>query len=596
MDTNIKKIDGFPRVAPNPANIPEFLRHKPWASWTAEPRPDQPGKYNKAPRNPVTGARVGANEPSKFGTYEEAVAALDTGNFSGLGVLLTGNGLVGIDIDDFKATFEALPQVKAWVAKARSAGAYCEFSPSGTGLRLFMRGALPGRGRKSGSLEIYGDARFLTVTGKSIKGGGMELIDGQALIDECLALLPKKAEKPAPVALGNAAADPAQVEILAKRIAEKESALWAGEWQRMETDFGSTGYPSQSEADFAICGHIAREAVRAGVADDALPDCVMSVFERSGLYREQKRTQVAEYAIPKIIAAVLADKAKALQQADKVAQMPEGEELASHEPGDILAGRQFARAMRGKMLYAGMAGRWLRWDATRWVWCDCGEEMAAAKRVAGKVLGHAATLFASDPKKHSALLAFGKRLQNLPRLQAMIELAKSEDGMALGHLSELDSDPWLLGVRNGVVNLKDGGLLAPDPAMRITRQVAAEYHDNAQCPRWLEFLDQVFEVSPIAQRQQMGMFDSQPRPSVFGLDDYVFGRLLNRDGADFVAEWLSPANVYRLALYIHAECEKNRTGEVFQPNSYLVLLPQAIIDLPLNVGPNVGCHHRNVGR
>lgn len=494
---NINKIDGFPVVEPHPDNIPDDLKQMRWAVWIAEPKTDKngeiiPGEFNKPPRNPVTGIKAGANDPANFSTYQEALNALDSGKFSGFGPVLDGSGIVSFDIDKFKATFEAMPQVKAWVAKARAAGAYCEFSPSGKGLRLYVRGKLPGQGRKVGRLEVYAQDRFMTATGKTVKGSGMTLINGQELINEYLAMLPEENPKAAPVMLGNAAADPAQVEVLAKRMADKQASLWAGDWELVETDFGTTGYPSQSEADFAMCGYIAREALRLDVTDESLPDTVMSVFERSGLYREKKHKQVAEFAIPKIIAEVLADKAEAVEKANQVAQTPEGEELATHEPGDILAGRTFARAMRGKLRYMGAADKWLTWDGARWAWCACGEEMAAAKKVAGKILDHAAKLFASDPTRYKKLIAFATSLQNLKRLQAMIELAKSEDGMAIGHMSELDSDPWLLGVRNGVVNLKDGGLLAPDPAMLITRQAAAEYHDDAQCPKWLEFLNQIF--------------------------------------------------------------------------------------------------------
>lgn len=489
----IFKIDGFPVVEPRPEKIPEFLQRKPCATWTAEPKEGQPGKHNKAPRHPVTGIKVGANNPDNFGTFEQAVAALETGKYSGIGVLLTGDdSLVGVDIDNYEATFAQMPQVKAWVAKARKAGAYCEVSPSGKGLRLFIGGTLPNGGRKSGSLEIYARGRYLTVTGKTAKGFGMGLIDGQALINEYLEMLPAEVEKTAPVMLGDAAADPSQVEAIAKRVAAKQASLWAGDWERVETDFGATGYPSQSEADFAMVGHITREAVRAGVVDESLPDTVMSVFERCGLYREKKHKQVAEYTIPKIIAEALADKTEAVEKAQQVTQTPEGEELATHEPGDILAGKTFARAMRGKLRYMGAADKWLRWDGMHWAWCACGEEMAAAKRVAGKILEQASKLFASDPNRYKKLMALATSLQNLKRLQAMIELAKSEEGLAIGHMSELDSDPWLLGVRNGVVNLKDGGLLAPDPAMLITRQAAAEYHDDAQCPKWMEFLGQIF--------------------------------------------------------------------------------------------------------
>lgn len=132
------------------------------------------------------------------------------------------------------------------------------------------------------------------------------LIDAAYQAAGCPPVAKKKAVA---IALGYAVADPAQVQTLAKRIADKQPALWTGEWQRVETDLGSAGYPSQSEADFAMCGYVAREAMRIGVADDALQDCVMSVFGRSGLYREDKHKRVAERDIPKIVAKVLADKA-----------------------------------------------------------------------------------------------------------------------------------------------------------------------------------------------------------------------------------------------------------------------------------------------
>jgi putative DNA primase/helicase len=79
--------------------------------------------------------------------------------------LLTGNGIVGFDLDDCKDLFGPRPEVQQWVANALYAGAYCEWSPSGKGLRLFMRGTLPGTGRKQGNLEIYDQGRFLTITG-----------------------------------------------------------------------------------------------------------------------------------------------------------------------------------------------------------------------------------------------------------------------------------------------------------------------------------------------------------------------------------------------------------------------------------------------
>src|SRR5690606_38541248 len=126
-----------------------------------------------------------------------------------------------------------------------------------------------------------------------------------------------------------------------------------------------------------------------------------------------------------------------------------GKTLAEHEPGDIMAARVFGQTYRGKLLYVTPAGRWLVWDGTRWVWAARGEEMSAAKDLADKVLTWAVDLTKQDAEKHKKRLAFAIRLQNLPRLEAMLALAKSEPGMSLGHMTELDADPWLLGVRNG---------------------------------------------------------------------------------------------------------------------------------------------------
>ena len=155
-------------LPPLPENIPQALKLQPWAIWIAEPRPNNPNKFNKAPRSPSGGYKIGANKPELFGTFDSAYAAYERGGYTGIGVLLTGNGIVGVDIDDVDATYEAQPYVKHWVESALTAGAYCEYSPSGTGLRLFMTGKLPGKGRKSGPLEIYDDVRFLTVTGHVI--------------------------------------------------------------------------------------------------------------------------------------------------------------------------------------------------------------------------------------------------------------------------------------------------------------------------------------------------------------------------------------------------------------------------------------------
>lgn len=490
MDTiNIKKINDYPAITPRLDTIPEFLKELPWAVWTAEPRHGQPGKYNKAPRNPVTGIKIGADKPDLFGAYDEAVTALITGKYSGIGVLI-GGGITGVDIDSLRATRQARPEVEEWISKTREAGAYIESSPSGDGLRVFFRGALPaGSRKKSGPLEVYDSARFLTVTGRRLKGAGSGLVEGSELIAEFLAMLGHSEPAASPTSVVDS--DPASEHIdgLCARMADKHAALWQGEWERRQTAFGASGYSSHSDADLALCGAIAREAVSMGVAQAALPATVKAVFEKSGLLRD-KWSARPDYQSRTIGLAVSGIN---LPQTTVTPSEGVGDGFASTEPGDIMAGRLFATVKRGKLLYVTQVGRWLSWDGTRWVWCNCGEEMAAAKEIADRALGWAVDLTRQDAEKHKKRLAFALRLQNLPRLEAMIALAKSEAGMSIGAMTELDADPWLLGVRNGAVDLKTGTLLAPNPDMLITRQAAAEFRRGADCPRWLAFLDAVFD-------------------------------------------------------------------------------------------------------
>lgn len=166
-------------LKPQFENIPDELKQLPWAVWIAEPRLDKDGKptgkYNKAPRSPIYGMKIGANQPEQFGTFEEAKETYSYGRYTGVGVLLTGSGIIGIDIDNVAELVKTKPEVKTWLKKAIASGAYCEISPSNTGIRIFVIGNLDGHGRKASNLEIYDNKRFLTVTGNLLKLEGVSL-------------------------------------------------------------------------------------------------------------------------------------------------------------------------------------------------------------------------------------------------------------------------------------------------------------------------------------------------------------------------------------------------------------------------------------
>jgi len=169
---NVKNFDPTCRTGwaleVNFANIPAWMLDKNFCVWTAEPRDN--GKVNKAPRHPNGGWRLSVNEPQRWATFGEVKEAYSNSKYDGIGMLLTsGSGVVGIDIDDWESLVAAYRDVFDTLEKFIQQGGYVELSPSGAGLRAFVKGHLLGTGQKSGGFEIYNDGRFLTVTGQQLK-------------------------------------------------------------------------------------------------------------------------------------------------------------------------------------------------------------------------------------------------------------------------------------------------------------------------------------------------------------------------------------------------------------------------------------------
>jgi len=168
--------------------------------------------------------------------------------------------------------------------------------------------------------------------------------------------------------------------------------------------------------------------------------------------------------------------------------------LEDETHGDIANGRLFASIHRGKLKYVFAAKKWLKWDGQRWGWCESGEHLEAAKLVADKMLDLATANLKANPNdpESKRQMAHAIKSRDERRLHSMIALAQSEPNMAVGNMGQLDSDPWLLNVENGVVDLKTGSLIDHDPRMLQTKICNALFLRGALCPKWEKFLDEIF--------------------------------------------------------------------------------------------------------
>jgi putative DNA primase/helicase len=132
---------------------------------------------------------------------------------------------------------------------------------------------------------------------------------------------------------------------------------------------------------------------------------------------------------------------------------------------------------------------WLVWKGSFWAEDSDGEAYRMAKTAARARFKHANDL--CDDEKRRAEIRWALQSESQYHLRAALELAKHTAPIA-DPGSNWDSDPLLLGVHNGVVDLRTGYLRTGSPEDRVTRRTVVPYDPSACCPQFEQFLCQVF--------------------------------------------------------------------------------------------------------
>lgn len=164
-------------------NIPQSLRDRPqWVCWSGEMKGD---KLTKIPKCPRTGYNASHSNPKHWGTYEEARQAHlnNARKYRGIGyVFHEKDPYCGIDLDNCRDPKTG--NFDQWAVKIlQKLNSYAEVSPSGTGVKIFVRAELPGGARKNDRIEMYSCKRFFTITGVKV-GDAAEPVERQEAVDE----------------------------------------------------------------------------------------------------------------------------------------------------------------------------------------------------------------------------------------------------------------------------------------------------------------------------------------------------------------------------------------------------------------------------
>lgn len=173
-----------------PEEIPPELRALPCVLWRAEPRGDaKPAKVPYRVTNPTI--RASSTDPSTWATFADAVEAYGVladlpsdrcrGPVAGVGVVLTRAAwFTCIDLDRVIDDERVLdPRAVRIVERCDS---WTEMSPSGTGLHVFVRGAVQ-NAIKGDQIEVYTADRYIAITGHRWPGTPVTVRDAQPYLN-----------------------------------------------------------------------------------------------------------------------------------------------------------------------------------------------------------------------------------------------------------------------------------------------------------------------------------------------------------------------------------------------------------------------------
>ncbi|UTR05419.1 phage/plasmid primase, P4 family [Alkalihalobacillus sp. LMS6] len=471
-------------------NIPQELRDFPqWIVWRKETRK---GKTTKVPYK-ADGRHAKANDKQDWTSFDDAVKAYETGNFDGIGFMFSKDDpFVGVDLDHCIEEGAYTDIARDIVDQLDS---YTEFSPSGDGLHIILKGKLPLRGPATGKknvelgIEIYRHGRYFTFTGNIVQSKPVNERTESLKVMFKKYLEPKEIEKPS--------SPPPQQRRNISDLSERD--LWekmfnSKRGQEIKSLFdGSLINNDHSSSDLALCNYLA-------FWTDRDPNKMDSMFRDSGLMRDKWDRQAnsdgttygqltisnAASQCPSTISDFTPPKPYEVFFPQK-----EDQQFKKRKPFFKLT--ELGNAERivyehGKDIKYCPEREWLIWDNKRWV----EDSKKHIETITAKTLR---TIYkdADESSSEDVAKKLNEWAQKCERRSVRINSILDARPMVSVTNDELDKHPFLFNVRNGVIDLKTGKLINHDRDYLFTKIADIDYDKDAKCPNWNKFLESIFQ-------------------------------------------------------------------------------------------------------
>lgn len=442
---------------------------------------------DKIPKNPHTGNNAQSNNPSTWGTFEEAAEACEKFSFDGVGFMFSEKtGYFGVDLD------HCIDNVDFCDEFVETLQSYAEVSKSGNGIHIICKGTLPDGARRRGAVEMYSTGRYFICTGNIYNQAYKKVVDCtesiKVLHSKYLPTNVPKAEVRKYVQI-----DLDDEEIIQKAMNCKTgytfSSLYHGNWEEL-------GFPSQSEADLAFCNMLAFWTGRN-------PDQMDRIFRSSGLMRakwDKKRGSdtYGNITIGKACAAcddVYEPKRYSDDSSLAIAFFRGGKTVVKSDEKKTYDMTDTGNAHRlydkfGKSIrYSYNRKKWYFWTGKQWVLDEMGEVKKLADEIIDDIKREAWNIQDEDLQEQA--FKFARSTANTTRKEAMVKECQHLNDIPASP-DDFDCYPDFLNVQNGIINLRNGELFPHDQNFMMTKICNSEYDVERKKPiRWLQFLDEI---------------------------------------------------------------------------------------------------------
>ena len=485
---------GFKNLKEKYAAIPDELKSLPnWVCWKAVPDKASHSGVRKIPVNAVTEAEAKSNDPNTWTDFQTAVSA--SVHFAGIGFMFGNSPFFGVDLDDMPEDLEdyqnggADNRIAEFVHELQS---YAEYSQSGNGIHIICRGTLPNGARHKKPVEMYETGRFFVMTGNPCS-------QYKAITDCTDSIKPLHAKylgggrEPAPRVTHQVNLASVNDIINAAENAkngDKFRRLYGGDW---------SDYTSASEGDMALCNML---AFWTGCDTDKMD----AIFRQSGLMRDKwdERHGANTYGaitIRKAIAGCTQSYSPGNSAGGGYSlTIKSGEtgEISQVQPNysmdDMGNAQRFVNMFGENIRYSYTDKKWYYYNSQKWCTDADGTVERLADHSVEAMKDEAKRYIESDGESGDMTKAFQKHMKasrsNKSR-KSMLEMARHHVPILP---FQLDRYKMALNTPSGVLNLKSGELKEHKPEYYLTKITNVDYSDNADCPKWYEFLSDIFDA------------------------------------------------------------------------------------------------------